>query len=72
MEFKFRTKLKDYQDIDFYGFTKMIDKHHDYHNDIDKTDNKIQASSFNETLFVCVRNKNTCFEKTPIYFDIKT
>ncbi len=35
MEFKFRTKLKDYQDIDFYGFTKMIDKHHDYHNDID-------------------------------------
>ena len=35
MEFTFNTKLKNSADIDFYGFNKLIDKEHDYDNDID-------------------------------------
>lgn len=35
MEFTFNSKLKNSVDIDFYGFNKLIDKEHDYDNDID-------------------------------------
>tara|TARA_B100000780_G_scaffold227744_1_gene167064 strand:+ start:534 stop:995 length:462 start_codon:yes stop_codon:yes gene_type:complete len=35
MEFEFRTKLQDSRDVDFYNFTSIVDKDHDYANDID-------------------------------------